>query len=75
MSGQIEFDCAQATAFSTVVRRSASSISCDLALEHPGPAIGPEHALGLQARLRERAVAHDRQLALQCQLSAPFRQT
>ena len=46
-----------------------------LALEHPGPALGPEHALGLEACLGERAVAHDRQLSSHCQLSAPFRHT
>ena len=34
-----------------------------------------EDALGLQARLRQRTVAHDRQLLSHCQLSAPFRQT
>ena len=46
----------------------------DLALEDAGAALGPEHALGLEACLRERAVADERQLLLQCQFRAPFRQ-
>ena len=57
VSGHIELDCAQATAFSTVVSRSASSICSTSCSKTPGPAVGPEQALGLEPGLGERAVA------------------
>ena len=75
VSGQTEFDCAQATALSTVVSQKRVLDRLDLALEDAGAALGPEHALGLEPGLGERAVADDRQVSLHCQLSAPFRHT
>ncbi len=46
----------------------------DFLLEDARPSVRPEDALGLEARLRERPVADDREILLQRQLSAPFRQ-
>ena len=56
MSGHIDFVCAQATAFSSVVSPTFCSRFVDLVLELARALVRPEQALGLQADVAERLV-------------------
>ena len=63
MSGQTELDCAQATAFSTVVISERVLDLLELLLEDARAAVGPERPLRAEPGLRRRAVGDERELA------------
>ena len=71
MSGHIDFVCAQATAFSSVVRPEALLEVLDLLLEDARALRRPEQALGLEAVVARGGALR----RLYCHSSAPLRQT